>query len=170
LEGISGCAIDTQGHAWFSSYGGGGASEFDGTTWTTFTPTNSLIGSYWVQDVVADRHGDVWFGTDGNGVVEYIPTSPASVAPTSSGPTSALAIYPNPFTKSTTIAFTSAGGFTQVSIVNVLGVEVARLFEGSLETGKHSFTWNAGGVVPGMYECVVQQAGVMQHLPIMLLK
>jgi photosystem II stability/assembly factor-like uncharacterized protein len=96
--------------------------------------------------------------------------SVAHVAAISTQSTTPLSNWPNPFTQSTTISFTSASGFAQVSIVNVLGVEVARLFEGRLDAGKHSFTWNPGGVAPGMYECVIQQGEAMQHVRIVLLR
>jgi photosystem II stability/assembly factor-like uncharacterized protein len=75
---------------------------------------------------------------------------------------------PNPFTQSTTISFQSETENTKVSIVNVLGVEVAQLFDGRLNPGKYSFTWNAGDVGPGVYECVVQQGETMQHVKVLL--
>ncbi len=67
--------------------------------------------------------------------------------------------YPNPFPTSTTIHFTaSAPGFARVSVVNLLGVEVARLFEGELSAGAHSFTWNAADASAGTYFCLIRKA------------
>jgi ligand-binding sensor domain-containing protein len=118
LTGVfSGCAIDTQGQVWFSSYGGGGACKFDGNTWTTYTPENSLIGSEWVQAVVADRRGNIWLGTDGEGVAEYVPSSPASVSPISTISSSIFAIYPNPTTAILHIESTS----NDITITDLLG-------------------------------------------------
>ncbi len=76
--------------------------------------------------------------------------------------------YPNPFSRSTTITFTSQSGFANVSIMNLLGSQVAQIFSGELTTGEHSFTWNADGVAPGMYECIVQMNGQIKQMPIIL--
>lgn len=69
------------------------------------------------------------------------------------------------------IKFSSSDhSFTQVSVHNLLGSEVARLFAGSLDGGEHSFTWDARGMPPGMYVCVVRRDGHTEELPIMLVK
>ena len=77
--------------------------------------------------------------------------------------------YPNPFTQSTTIDFTSPeSGDARITIVNILGAAVAQIYSGELGAGNHSFPWNANGIVPGMYECIVQMNGHTQQLPIVL--
>ena len=58
--------------------------------------------------------------------------------------------YPNPFNPTTQISFAlpDAGEATLV-VYDVLGRQVAELFDGQLPSGRHSFTWdarNAGGV------------------------
>ena len=88
----------------------------------------------------------------------------------------ALEIYPNPFSQSTTIAFTTAAaGYADIRIVNLLGEEVARLYSGELAAGNHSFTWNAdrsstyGAPAPrGIYECLVRMNGRVQAVPMVL--
>jgi photosystem II stability/assembly factor-like uncharacterized protein len=80
-------------------------------------------------------------------------------------------IYPNPFSQSTQITFTSqAAGYTEVSIVNMLGVEVARLFSGELGAGEHNFSWDAtqaGSPAPrGTYEFVVRMNGQVETVPL----
>ncbi len=82
-----------------------------------------------------------------------------------------LTTYPNPFTQSTTIAFTApASGVAELSVVNLLGQEVARIFNGELSAGEHSFTWDAAKMVApqGMYECIVRMNGRVQEIPIVL--
>jgi photosystem II stability/assembly factor-like uncharacterized protein len=83
-----------------------------------------------------------------------------------------LKSYPNPFTQSTQITFTSqTAGYAHVSIVNMLGVEVARLFSGELDAGEHSFMWgNPTGLPDGTYECLVRMNGQVETLPILLLR
>jgi hypothetical protein len=81
-----------------------------------------------------------------------------------------LTNYPNPFSQSTTITFsTSESGAAEVTIVNLLGSPVARLFEGELDAGGHSFVWNKPTGLPvGMYECVVRLNGKVQQTPLIL--
>jgi hypothetical protein len=82
-----------------------------------------------------------------------------------------LTSFPNPFSQSTSIKFTSGNsGFTQVSVMNLLGSEVARLYSGELESGEHSFTWDARGMAAGMYVCIVRDGDSVSQLPIMLVK
>jgi len=73
--------------------------------------------------------------------------------------------YPNPFSSQATIAFTSPNeGYAEVTIVNLLGSQVGRLFAGELAAGEHSFAWSASNLPPGMYECVVNAGGYMQRI------
>jgi hypothetical protein len=91
-----------------------------------------------------------------------------------------IAAFPNPFSSSTTISFTpEASGYADVSIVNLLGVEVAHIFSGELAAGEHTFTWDAsagatGGSAAadatGMYECLIRMNGQVETLPVMLLR
>jgi photosystem II stability/assembly factor-like uncharacterized protein len=81
---------------------------------------------------------------------------------------SSLITYPNPFSQSTQITFTSqAAGYAEVSIMNMLGVEVARLFSGELGAGEHSFLWgNPNGLPDGVYECLVRMNGQVETVPV----
>ncbi|HET6400508.1 MAG TPA: hypothetical protein VFH95_03830 [Candidatus Kapabacteria bacterium] len=78
--------------------------------------------------------------------------------------------YPNPFSQSTEITFTSeAAGYAEVSIINLLGAEVAHLFSGELAAGEHSFAWSKPtGLPDGMYECLVRMNGRVETLPVVL--
>ncbi len=82
----------------------------------------------------------------------------------------AISAYPNPITSVTTIAFSTTGGYLDISIHNLLGTEVSRLFSGELSVGEHSFTWDARGVPPGMYECVVRMDGRVERVPMMVVR
>jgi hypothetical protein len=82
-----------------------------------------------------------------------------------------ITTYPNPFPQSTTITLTTpASGAVELSVVNLLGEEVARLYDGELGAGEHSFTWNASGFSPGTYWCVMRANGLTQELPMVLSK
>ncbi|MFI5201499.1 MAG: WD40/YVTN/BNR-like repeat-containing protein [Candidatus Kapaibacterium sp.] len=79
--------------------------------------------------------------------------------------------YPNPLSQSTEITLTAdAAGYADVSIVNLLGVEVAHLFSGELAAGEHSFAWSNPIVPDGMYECLVRMNGRVEKLPMVLMR
>jgi photosystem II stability/assembly factor-like uncharacterized protein len=82
-----------------------------------------------------------------------------------------LTANPNPFAHVARINLSiKSSGMIEVTIVNVLGQHITQLFSGELSAGEHSFTWNALGVPPGSYVCVVRKNGVEEHLPILLLR
>jgi photosystem II stability/assembly factor-like uncharacterized protein len=80
--------------------------------------------------------------------------------------------YPNPFYSQATITFTNPNeGYAEVTIVNLLGAEVARLFTGELAAGEHSFVWDMPPGLPnGMYECVVNMDGQTQRVSLVHLQ
>ncbi len=81
----------------------------------------------------------------------------------------ALACYPNPVSGSTTINLSASDrGPAQVTIVNLLGAEVARPFTGELNAGTHVFNWDARGFPAGSYECIVRVNGCLECVPIMV--
>jgi hypothetical protein len=100
------------------------------------------------------------------------PLSDFGISSVSSTPIqeSTLTTYPNPLSQSTTIRFTSAeSGVARVTVVNLLGEEVAWVFEGALSSGEHSFQWSKPtGLPDGMYECVVQMNGSVQQVPMVV--
>jgi len=81
-----------------------------------------------------------------------------------------LTAYPNPLSQSTTISFTpEANGYADISIVNQLGVEVARIFSGELNASEHTYMWSKPtGLPDGVYECLIRMNGKTEHLPLVL--
>jgi hypothetical protein len=78
---------------------------------------------------------------------------------------STLRSYPNPFSQSTEIAFTSAtAGYADVSVVNIFGAPVAHLFSGELAAGEHDFAWNASTFTPGSYWCIVRMGDSVERV------
>jgi hypothetical protein len=77
--------------------------------------------------------------------------------------------YPNPLTPSTKISFTlPESGEAEVTIVNLLGAEVARLFSGSLPAGEHSFEWDAGQAAAGTYFCALRTSAGVQRVALVV--
>jgi hypothetical protein len=94
----------------------------------------------------------------------------SAVAPATATENS-LTSYPNPFSQSTTITFSSPeSGAAEITIINLLGTEVAQIFEGEIGAGQHEFSWDASGMPPGMYECIVRFNGQVRRTPMMLIR
>jgi hypothetical protein len=176
LPASSVLSLEENSQQFFAGTGGNGIFRTDdsGKTWKQVDSglVNLNVTSLGI------RNGNLFAGTIGGYVWER-PLSqmlfvlPASVAQTPTIP-SDIQTYPNPFSQSTQITFTSqAAGYAEVSIVNMLGVEVARLFSGELGAGEHSFMWDAGKnayATHGVYECLVRMNGQVETLPVVLMK
>ncbi len=85
------------------------------------------------------------------------PAFPESIA--------AVQVYPNPFRYAVTIDFElETPGFVQLSIYDLLGREVAKLANGTRNTGNHLTTFDGSGLVSGVYFVVVDVDGLrMKH-------
>jgi hypothetical protein len=80
--------------------------------------------------------------------------------------------YPNPFNPSTQIEFVvPQSGFATMKVYNVLGQEVATLFEGSSEAGKINIVrFDASNVASGLYFYTLRNAGKVETKRMLLLK
>ncbi len=69
--------------------------------------------------------------------------------------------YPNPFNPSTNIMFSLPNeGIVKLSIYNILGEEVALLFNGFKQAGNYSIEWNAGNLASGLYLYRLESANI----------
>jgi photosystem II stability/assembly factor-like uncharacterized protein len=148
------------------------------------------LGVRWAQDNLGLHYGSgeqisnfvsndkYLFALSNDGSIYRTPlpeTLPPPSAVASTPPTSkAICTHPNPFSQSTQITFTSASaGYADISIVNLLGEQVARIFSGELPAtagGQHSFTFsNTAGLPDGIYECLLRIDGRVETLPMVLL-
>jgi hypothetical protein len=60
--------------------------------------------------------------------------------------------FPNPFNPTTRLSFyLPKDGYVTLNVYNVLGIEVASLFEGRMSVGMHSLTWDAQDIPSGVY-------------------
>jgi flagellar hook assembly protein FlgD len=101
------------------------------------------------------------------GIIDDIVLSTNDVQVTPIGHASTAQAFPNPFPDRTTITISpTESGTARVSVVNQLGQEVAKLYDGNLSAGQHSFTWDASGVAAGTYECLIRLNGQVETVPV----
>ncbi len=138
-------------------------STDSGKSWTS---VNSGLTSLNIQAVFS-YPGILLAGTNGDGIFR------TSDVPQGSNPIALsiqeLKCFPNPVSSATTITLsTSKNNYADISIVNILGVEVASLYSGELQSGIYSFGWNTSNLPNGVYECIVRMNGNDQTLPILI--
>ncbi len=68
LDAVNCAILDSRGHLWFGT-NGGGVSRYDGSTFTNFTTAQGLAGNI-LRSMLEDRKGNIWFGTI-SGVSKY---------------------------------------------------------------------------------------------------
>jgi photosystem II stability/assembly factor-like uncharacterized protein len=69
--------------------------------------------------------------------------------------------HPNPFNPSTTISFTlPVESYVTIKLFNMLGQEVAKIADGSFQTGSHYFEFNAQNLTSGAYIYTLEANGV----------
>jgi hypothetical protein len=79
--------------------------------------------------------------------------------------------YPNPFNPSTTIRFGLPNkSFVMAKVFNLLGQEVAMLFEGNLEPGIHLMDFDASHLASGIYLCRIQAGSIVDIKRMILMK
>jgi hypothetical protein len=142
-------------------------STDNGASWT---PVSGLPNTNISSLVVSGTN--LFAATDSNGLWQR-PLSDFGTAAVSPVTTiqNSIQSYPNPFNQSTQISFTSeSAGYADVSIVNLLGEQVAHVFSGELDAGSHNFTFiNTTALPDGSYECLIRMNGRVETLPMVLL-
>lgn len=80
--------------------------------------------------------------------------------------------YPNPFNPSTLIEFAvPVSGHTTMKVYNVLGQEVATLFEGNAEAGRvNAARFDASNLPSGLYFYTLRSAGKVETKRMLLMK
>lgn len=68
LDAVNCAILDSRGHLWFGT-NGGGVSRYDGSTFTNFSSADGLAGNI-IRSMLKDRQGRIWFGTI-SGVSSY---------------------------------------------------------------------------------------------------
>lgn len=122
----------------------------DGTLWT-----NSESGTDYYQNTAGwSRFYPFVYSIAGHRLIPGVrDVSTETLPPVPTGGT--IVSYPNPFSNSTTLSLDiESAGEWSVVIVDILGRIVARVTEGPLASGEHSFTVDATGLPAGVYFAV----------------
>jgi ligand-binding sensor domain-containing protein len=170
---VNGLTIDTKGNIWIGTasntfkagemISGCGLLKFNGSTWTAFNSSNSLIPDNDVQWVGADRLGNIWFVCKKMFGVMNEDGIPFLVNGVSEQPAESTSIhlYPNP----TSTSFTLSGleGVSSVRLVNSVGVEVKQWL---MVNGQLSI--DVSDLVNGLYFVNIRTATGATVKPIMV--
>jgi len=79
--------------------------------------------------------------------------------------------YPNPFNPATEIRYQlPAAGRVRLTVYSLLGVELARLVDGSKDAGTHVAVWNASGMSSGVYFYKIEAGSFMRTMKMVLQK
>jgi hypothetical protein len=176
LSGAVNCMLSTpDGHVFAGTDSGVFYLPQGGSTWEN---TSEGLTNLDVLTIIRDTAGTVYVGTNGDGMFRSTHTYNYSVEPSiiqdgqvTLDEISISTIHPNPFSQSTQISFTSPdAGYADITIVNLLGEQVARIFSGELDEGPHNCTFgNTAGLPDGMYECLIRMNGQVEKQPMVLL-
>ena len=131
--------------------------------------TNEILiksaGNLSLDDIelsVADINGDLLYLTHSNSGEIY-----------QSGPHvfGLGALYPNPFNPSTEVSFSlPMDAHVKLSVYDLRGQEVAKIFEGSQSVGQHSYTWDASDLSSGVYYVRLQSGNMVASQKALLVK
>jgi ligand-binding sensor domain-containing protein len=160
VNDVTSLAIDKNNTIWIGTWNGGLVSLHD-TTWTVYDSSNSKIPSNIIYSVAIDKFGNKWLGTTAGlavfnkggilGIGNNAPGFPGG------NPASLEQNNPNPFVSVTELPFTlKKQGNVTLSIVNILGEEIARPVNEFLPDGKYSIPFDGASLTPGIYMYILR--------------
>ena len=173
-------AVDSSGHVWVGTYGNGVARfalnpQYSGSNWTSFNQGNSPIGYDYIEGIMCDKNGNIWFGAQdyGGGVSVYNPNGVTKVNPVEQLPSNFRLYqnYPNPFNPSTTISYQlPSNSFVSMELYDVLGRPIKTLENEHQSAGEHLVTFDASGLASGVYFYRLQAGAYHDTKKLLLLK
>lgn len=117
----------------------------------TWTPSATGAATIYATGAKNSKSGGWGHASDFSVTVE--PAGTTAIEPQAKPTTFSLdQNYPNPFNPSTTIRFSlPAAAHVSLTVVNLLGEEVATLVARGMEAGTHLVQWDASGIPSGIY-------------------
>ena len=154
-----------------------GFNPGDGQNYWVFSSTNysgwRIIDSLGIYQLMMEPGLQLTLqGARINGIVRYGTITSVSQEPMMLPVRiSLMQNYPNPFNPSTKIdIMLSSSCDVSLRIMNILGQEIATLYQGKLTVGNHSFTWNATNFSAGIYFCRLEANRNVVTKKLMLIK
>jgi hypothetical protein len=140
-----------------------GALSFSNSSGTEFKYVVTLPGTYNYQ---CDVHAGM--------VGSFTAAATAVAKDQNSGIPGSLQLlqnYPNPFNPSTTIGYAlPRDARVTLTILNIIGQEVATLVQGEQEAGYHEVRFDGGGLPSGVYVYKLQAGTLVQSRRLILLR
>lgn len=95
--------------------------------------------------------------------VEYVPASTLKVERETAASQTLTQNYPNPFNPSTSISYTvQRAGYVRLSVYNLLGQEISRVFEGNQQEGTYEVSFQKLDIPSGIYFYRLQAPGIFE--------
>jgi len=95
--------------------------------------------------------------------VAYVPAPAQKVEQQAPAPGSLAQNYPNPFNPSTSISYTvQRSGYVRLSVFNLLGQEIARVYEGNQDEGTYEVSFRNLDIPSGIYFYRLQAPGIFE--------
>ncbi len=95
--------------------------------------------------------------------IAFVPAPSLRPPPQGAAEPSLSQNYPNPFNPSTSIVYSvQRSGYVRLSVFNLLGQEVTRVFEGTQPVGTYEFSFNKLDLPSGIYFYRLQAPGIFE--------
>lgn len=106
---------------------------------------------------IGSDYAQLWLGTEASIAQKEMDLLPKSFA--------IEAIYPNPFNPATTIQYSLPEvANIRIQVFDVMGRQVATLFDGSQQAGQHRIQWQADSLPSGLYLLRISAPSLSQQL------
>ncbi len=134
----------------------------DNNEWEEYNSENTVLSSNNTYGFAIDEWGNKWMVTgsgievfNNGGIIDAVAENTNSLQASIR-----LKNYPNPFNDSIILETESVQTIKgQINIYDNTGKQVIQVYDGSLVAGKHQFTVDGSTLMPGIYFCVMEQAG-----------
>jgi ligand-binding sensor domain-containing protein len=156
-------SVDKSGQVWAGIYYTG-LLKYDGTNWTTYNMATGLSSNY-LKDILFDSRGRTWVIAD-NGI--NMSSFFTSVDEPPSFPSEKSKVYPNPFSATFDIQYSSnAEGFADIHIYSADGRLVKQYNHKKVDIGGNTFHFESDNWPDGILFCKIIMAGYSENIKLL---